>query len=90
MKKTIMEKVDWFYEVANRLRDYSDGDIWSVGDELLCKTENAADTLADLIEQLYHFQGEEVSVNTGYYDPEEDKRNGEEDRFTGWWYVNIG
>lgn len=25
----------------------------------------------------------------GYYDPEEDKRNNEEDRYTGWWYVKI-
>lgn len=33
--------------------------------------------------------GEEILINTGYYDPEEDKRNGEEDRYTGWYYVNI-
>lgn len=83
------EKPNYFYEIANRLRDYSDGDIWSTGDELLCKTESAANMLADMIEQLYRSQGEEVVVNTGFYDPETDKRNGEEDRFTGWWYVNI-
>lgn len=28
-------------------------------------------------------------VNTGYYDPEEDKRNNEIDKFTGWYYVNA-
>lgn len=83
-------KINWFYEIADRLRDYSDGDVWSAGDELLCKTESAANTLADLLEQLYGAQGEEIIVNTGFYNPEEDKRNNEEDRFTGWWYVNIG
>lgn len=84
------KRINWFYEIADRLRDYSDGDIWSAGNELLCKTESAANTLADMIEQLYHSQGEDVVVNTGFYDPETDKRNGEEDRLTGWWYVNIG
>lgn len=88
MKRPI-EKIDWFCEIANRLLDYSEGDIWSTGDELLCKTESAANMLADMIEQLYRSQGEEVVVNTGFYDPEMDKRNGEEDRFTGWWYVTI-
>ena len=28
-------------------------------------------------------------VNTGYYDPEEDKRNNEVDKFTGWYYVTA-
>lgn len=80
---------NWFSEIADRLRDHPEGDVWSVGDELLCKTESAANMLADMIEQLYRSQGEEVVVNTGFYDPETGKRNGEEDRFTGWWYVNI-
>lgn len=84
-----MQKIDWFTEIANRLRDYSDGDIWSSGDEILCKTESAADALADMLECLYAAQGEDVLVNTGYYDPEEDTRNNELDRYTGWWYVNI-
>lgn len=83
------QKIDWFQEIAERLRDYSDGDVWSLGDELLCKTESSANVLADLLEQLYNSQGEEIIINTGFYDPEEDKRNCEEDRCTGWWYVDI-
>lgn len=85
-----MMKTDWISEIANRLRDYSDGDVWSAGDEILCKTESAADALADLLWQLYRSQDEDVVITTGFYDPEEDKRNGEQDRFTGWWYVYIG
>ncbi len=82
--------MDWFNIISDRLRDYSDGDIWSSGDEILCRTESAADALSDMLFQLYKSQDEDVLINTGYYDPEEDKRNGEEDRYTGWWYVNIG
>jgi hypothetical protein len=84
-----MKRVDWFYEIADRLRDYSEGDILSSGCEILCKTEDVADALADMFECLYKAQDEDILVNTGYYDPEEDKRNNEEDRYTGWWYVNI-
>lgn len=85
-----MKKTDWLSEISNRLRDYSDGDVWSAGDEILCKTESVADALADLLWQLYRSQDEDVVITTGFYDPEEDKRNGEQDRFTGWWYVYIG
>lgn len=84
-----MERVNWFREIADRLRDYSEGLIWSSGYEILCKTEDGADTLADMFETLYASQGEEIMVNTGYYDPVEDERNNELDRYTGWWYVNI-
>lgn len=89
MRVEYRERIDWFTEITDRLRDYSEGDIWTTGDEILCKTEKVADALADMFECLYKAQGEDVLTNTGYYDPEEDKRNNEEDRFTGWWYVNI-
>ena len=35
----LMNKVNWFEEITDRLRDYSEGDIWTTGDEILCKTE---------------------------------------------------
>jgi hypothetical protein len=84
-----MERVNWFQEITDRLRDYSDGDIWGAGDEIFCKTESAANAIADMLECLYRAQGEDVLINTGYYDPDEDERNNEVDRYTGWWYVNI-
>lgn len=83
-------RIDWMEMIVNALPDYSDAIIWSDGGtEILVKTESAANTIADLIEALYRAQGEEVLVNTGSYDPEEDKRNNDEDRYSGWWYVNI-
>lgn len=83
-------RIDWMEMIVNVLPDYSDVIIWSDGGtEILVKTESAANTIADLIEALYRAQGEEVLVNTGFYDPEEDKRNNEDDRYSGRWYVNI-
>lgn len=82
-------RIDWMEMIVNALPDYPDGIIWADEDEILVKTESTANTIADLIEALYRAQGEEVLVNTGSYNPEEDKRNNEEDRYTGWWYVNI-
>lgn len=83
-------RIDWMEMIINSLPDYSDGIIWSDGGtEILVKTESAANTIADLVTLLYKMQGEDVLINTGYYDPEEDRKNNEEDRYTGWWYVNI-
>ena len=86
----LMKKVNWFEEITDRLRDYSEGDIWTVGDEILCKTEEVTDALADMFECLYRAQGEDILVVTGYYDPVEDEKYGQVDRCTGWWFVNIG
>ena len=86
----LMKKVNWFEEITDRLRDYSEGDIWTVGDEILCKTEEVADALADMFECLYRAQGEDILIVTGYYDPVEDEKYGQVDRCTGWWFVNIG
>lgn len=85
----LMEKVNWFEKITERLRDYSEGEIWTSGDEILCKTESAVNAIADMLVTLYKAQGDEILVNTGYYDPIEDEKNGEIDRYTGWWYVNI-
>lgn len=79
----------WFDMIVERLRDYSDGEIWSEGTEILCKNESVANAICDLLRQLYSSDGMDINLITGFYDPEEDKRNGEEDRFTGWWYVSI-
>ena len=58
--------------------------IWAVKDEILCDYEDVAEIIADFLEHMGF--GE---VNTGYYDLEEDKRNNEVDKFTGWYYVTA-
>lgn len=62
------------------------GPIWSEdGDEILTENKQLAESIADLFEAIYG----EQTVNTGYYDPEEDCKNGETDERTGYWYVTI-
>lgn len=58
--------------------------IWTDGDMVLCPTEELAESIADILDA----QGSDMAV-TGYYDPEEDERNGETDDHTGFWYVTI-
>lgn len=81
--------MDFFQTICDSLPDYSEGKVWSNGSEILVKTESAAEALADIIEYVSKANGIEVLCYTGYYDPEEDKRNNEEDRYTGWYYVNV-
>ena len=88
-KVNIMEKLNWFEIITDRLRDYSEGNVWTDGDSILCKTESAADAISDMMETLYKTQGEEIIVKTGYYDPREDESNDKADRYTGWWYMTI-
>ena len=80
---------EWFEIIVERLPSEPKGDMWASGGEILCRTEEIADDIADFIERLYYSHGEEVFVNTGCYDPEEDVRMGEADELTGWWYVDI-
>lgn len=80
---------DFFGELMEDLRDYSEGEIWSDGAAVLVRTESAAAAVADLIETKYRIRGYNVRVRTGYYDPEKDRQNGVEDRYTGWHYVII-
>lgn len=62
------------------------GHFWSpTSGEILVDDESKAEAVADFIEDLVGGQ----FVNTGYYDPEEDERNGETDQDTGYYYVNI-
>lgn len=62
-----------------------DSRFWFDGEEVLCETEQQAENLADFFDTLYGG----ATVNTGYYDPDEDERNGETNDHTGWYYVTI-
>ena len=60
--------------------------IWTNGDEILCKTEWLAETLADVIDKL---AGDNVA-HTGYYDPEEDAKEPHSPfKTTGWYYISF-
>lgn len=71
-------------------QDYKDNsiDVWYCedDDEILCRTEQLAEMIADIIEDI---SGEKHMVRTGYYDPDEDalEENGPFPT-TGWYYID--
>ena len=67
-----------FYRYRNK------GKIWSDGEQLLTKTEELANALADLIDLV-----DDCQTTTGYFDPEEDEKAGEVDELTGYYYVSM-
>ena len=82
----LMEQKTWTYilKCLDKYTDQNRHGYWTDGEEILCKTEEAAEYLADFLEDI----GFDY-VHTGYYDPEEDKRNNEVDDHTGWYYVTV-
>lgn len=58
--------------------------IWTDGQEILCDNEVMAELIADFLEDL----GFDY-VKTGFYDPEEDHREGCVDSHTGFYYVDV-
>lgn len=79
-----------FDEVVSRLPYVAPGteskyDVWTDGDKILCRTEALQDTVANMLDWITG----ENEAHTGYYDPEEDERNGEVDNHTGWYYVDY-
>ncbi len=61
--------------------------IWSDGHEILCKTYEQAEGVADVLSMIFFDSSSDV--HTGYYDPKEDCQSGEIDDHTGWYYVNF-
>lgn len=47
-----VQKIEWFDFIANRLPEDPPSENWAADDMILCKTEEAADTLANLFETL--------------------------------------
>lgn len=82
----MMEKKTWTFLIMSLQKHEAENrrGYWTDGEEILCKTEAAAEHLANFLEDI----GFDI-VHTGYYDPEEDRRNNEVNDHTGWYYVNI-
>lgn len=61
-----------------------DDDMWyDCGDDILCRTADIADALADWLDEHGY-----DSV-TGYFDPADDEREDCVDQLTGWYYVTV-
>lgn len=83
------DSIEYFDKIYDALSHHPTENYRAEGGEILAKTEQACNDLADLIESLYMEQDEEVLITTGYYDPAEDEKTGEVDSFTGWYYIDM-
>lgn len=80
----IMDRNIWSYLIYSLQRNENNQHgYWTDGEQILCKTEAEADIIADFLEDLGF-----DCLNTGYYDPVEDEREGCVDNHTGYWYIN--
>ena len=81
--------IPWIDCFVNVLHERPYGNIWTDREEILVKTESAANAIADLIEMLYKADEKEIQVTTGYYEPRYDRERKQTDKYSGWWYVRI-
>lgn len=75
---------DWIAERFPKSPDTAKDGIWYDGDEFLCRTDAQVEGIADWMANVAGLE-----TATGYYDPEEDQRNGETDQRTGWYYARV-
>ena len=59
---------------------------WTNGEEILCDHQDDCETIATFLEAIF---GGNLVVQPGYYDPEEDNRDGLQDENTSYYYITI-
>ena len=80
----IMDRNIWSYLITSlRNNENNKHGYWTDGEQILCKTEEEANIVANFLEDL----GFDY-LNIGYYDPVEDEQEGCVDDHTGYWYIN--
>lgn len=87
MADDVLCNLNLFQAVADTLpkEPGDDVDLWyDGGDDILCRTEEQADALADWFDRVGGY-----CSSTGYYDPAEDEREHCVDKLTGWYYVTV-
>lgn len=80
--------MNWFKMLIDHLPTDPECRVWTDGDEILCRSEEYSNAIADMVEYLYKEGGEEVVAVTGSYD-EIDERDGVVDDYTGCWYIYL-
>ena len=79
------QKFEKVWDIMAELPRTPNGKMWCDGENILCRTEEQADAVADFLDSVI---GDSVT-HTGYYDPVEDERSNEVDDHTGYWYVDF-
>jgi len=87
LAEDVLCSLNLFKALADTLpKEPGDGvDLWyDGGDDILCRTEEQANALADWLDQRGGYDS-----TTGYFDPAEDEREHCVDKLTGWYYVSV-
>lgn len=72
-----------FEEIVCALPTKPTRPMWTDGDTILCSSEELANAMANMIENLYEMNGQGCLCVTGLFD------DSEQDKYTGWWYVEL-
>ena len=89
-QKSNLNSNDLFRSICKALPsspNFINESFWSDGENILCPTEADCSLLAKFIEEICYDKNQ--SIITGYFDPDEDVRNNEQDDYTGFWYITI-
>lgn len=65
-----------------------DPGFWTNGEEILCPSEAEMNMAYEFVNDMFREFGNYTLI-TGWYDPEEDRKNGEQDYCTGFNYVRL-
>lgn len=80
-----------FEILPNQPRSFDTSDdagFWTNGNDILCPTEAECEIVAEFLRDVLSEFGN-VDVYTGYYDPFEDAKSGEQDDNTGFYYIDF-
>ena len=62
--------------------------FWTNGEKILCPSEAEMEMVYEFLNDIFREFGNYTLI-TGWYDPEEDRENGEQDDCTGFNYVRL-
>lgn len=75
--------------MLNASKENGTTDMWFDGERILSQNKSDINWLMTFFEELVDETKVDFVTVTGYYDPEEDKRNNEVDDHTGNYYLEI-
>ena len=87
---SVLEEIDVFQQLANSLPRKPESDVYQVnfwydgGEDILCKTKDLADALADWLDRHGYW-----NPAVGYYDPKDWGTEYLTYECGGWYYVHL-
>ena len=75
--------------MVNKAKNDGHTDMWFDGERILSPNKSDINWITTFFEELLDETKVDFLTVTGYYDPEEDKRNNEVDNHTGMYYLEI-